>query len=104
MAFTVRGEYERLTKIKENNKDNEIPFACGCACGVVTNIMYYPHRYNEEIHDFQDEEIHIYGIAGWDKYEKLLFTITENDVYRRYQDRKYRYWKEYGILELFEGR
>jgi hypothetical protein len=107
VAFTVKGEYERLMKIKEErekkSKDKCLAFECGCACGYVTRIEYLPFRYDEEIHRWIDEEIHIYAIAGWDNYEKLVLILTENDVSKRYQDRKYYYWKEYGILESFEN-
>lgn len=102
MAFTVKGEYERLIKIKEKSENGQLPFECGVACGVVTKIEYLPRRYNNEIHSWQDEEVHIYAIAGWDKEEKLVLVLTEDDVCKRYQDRKYRYWKKWNILESFD--
>lgn len=105
MAFTVKGEYERLLKIKSDcekkSKDKCLGFECGCACGIVTRIEYLPSRYDKECHQWIDEEIQIYVIAGWDKFEKLAFVLTENDVSKRYQDRCYKYWKEYRILEYF---
>ena len=101
MAFTVRGEYERLMKIQAKVPEGKIPFECGCACGVVTRIEFVPRRYNEEAHVWLNEEIQVYVIAGWDKEEWAAFTITEYDVCKRYQDRKYRYNKKYGILEYF---
>ena len=105
MAFTVKGEYERLLKIKsecENkSKDKCLGFECGVACGYVTRIEYIPRGYNNECHQWMEEELHIYAIAGWDDYEKLAIVLTENDVSRRYQDRCYKYWKEYGVLEHF---
>ena len=104
MAFTVKEEYDRLIKIKterEKSKVKCLAFECGCACGYVTRIEYLPTRYDEEVHRWFDEEIHIYAIAGWDNYEKLVLVITENDVSKRYQDRKYRYLKQYGILESY---
>ena len=44
MAFTVKGEYERLMKIKaeceKKSHDKWLGFECGCACGFVTRIEY----------------------------------------------------------------
>lgn len=105
MAFTVKGEYERLMKIKaeceKKSKDKWLGFECGCACGFVTRIEYLPKRYCEEIHDYLEEEIQVYVIAGLEDNEQLAFTLTENDVRKRYQDRRYKYWKQYGILGYF---
>ena len=105
MAFTVKGEYERLVKIKteceKKTEDKVLGFECGMACGKVTRIEYLPRRYDNESHSWQDEEIHIYAIAGWDRAEKLVLVLTEKDVSKRYQDRKYKYWKEWHILESF---
>ena len=95
MAFTVKGEYERLLKIQENAPLNKIAFECGCACGYVTKIEYIPWSPG------QKECINIYAIAGFDSHEKLALVLTENDVRKRYQDRKYKYWKQYNILESF---
>ena len=102
MAFTVKGEYERLLKYKEKSKDGKLPFECGCACGVVTKIEYIPCGYNDEVHRWMDDKIKLYGYAGWDKPNEihLLFSIDNNDVSRRYQDRKYRYHRKFNILEL----
>lgn len=105
MAFTVKGEYDRLVKHKaeceKKLKDKRMGFECGCACGYVTRIEYIPRKYNAEVHKWFDEEVHVYAIAGWDKEEKLVIVITENDVSKRYQDRSYKYWSKYGILESF---
>ena len=104
MAFTVKGEYERLIKRKteaENSKFKQMGFECGCVCGIVTRIEYVPRRYNYEAHRFLEEEIQIYVIAGWDKHEQLAFTLTDTDVSKRYKDRKYRYDKTYGILDFY---
>lgn len=104
MAFTVKGEYERLMKRKaeaEKSKYKQMGFECGCACGIVTRIEYIPKGYNEEVHRWMEDEIQVYAIAGWSKKEDLIFTITEDDVSKRYQDRKYRYNKQYGILEFY---
>lgn len=105
MAFTVKGEYERLMKIKaeceKKLEDKHLSFECGVACGIVTRIEYIPRRYDHEVHRWFDDEVHVFVIAGWDNFEKLAFTITVNDVSRRYQDRKYRYNRQYGILEYF---
>lgn len=106
MAFTVREEYERLVKIKEErekkSKDKYLAFECGCACGYVTKIEYLPYRYDEEVHKCFDEEIRIYAIAGFSNEEQLVLNLTENDVSKPYNKRKYRYWKEYCVLESFE--
>ena len=101
MAFTIKGEYDRLIKIKEKSPNKQIPFECGVACGVVTRIEYVPSRYNTEAHIWLNEEIQVYAIAGWEKEEQCAFAITENDVSRRYQDRKYRINQPFGILEYF---
>jgi hypothetical protein len=97
MAFTVKGEYERLRKIQEKSKDKKILFECGCACGCVTKIEYQPWDV------FNEEAVLIYGYAGFDNpnTERLLMYITNKDVSKRYQDRKYRYWKQWNILERF---
>ena len=106
MAFTVREEYERLVKIKEErekkSKDKHLAFECGCACGYVTRIEYQPIRYDEEVHKWCSEEIHIYAIAGFDNKEKLVLRLTGKDVSKAYNRRKYRYWRQYKILESFE--
>lgn len=99
MAFTVKGEYERLLKYKENSKDGKLPFECGVACGVVTRIEYLPKRYEDCC--WLDEEIRVYAIAGFDTYERLVLVLKENDINKRYQDRKYKYHKKYNILESF---
>ena len=101
MAFTVKGEYERLLKLEEKALDGRLLFECGVACGYVTRIKYIPRTYNYESHSWMNEKVEVYVIAGWDKHEQLAFTITENDVGRRYQDRQYRYNKQYGILEYY---
>ena len=97
MAFNLKGEYKRLQNILYKHK-GKIPFECGCACGMVTEIEYQP------LERGQQEAIFVYGFAGWDKpYTKnMLFAIEEHDVKRRYQDRKYRYNKQYEILELLK--
>lgn len=42
MAFTVKEEYKRLNKIKNDieSKGDEMAFECGCVCGIVTRIEY----------------------------------------------------------------
>ena len=95
MAFTVKGEYERLLKYKEKSENGKLPFECGCSCGYVTRIEYVPWSIG------QTESINIYAVAGFDSHEKLALVLTENDVRKRYQDRKYKYWKQYNILESF---
>lgn len=99
MAFTVKEEYDRLIKIKterEKSKVKCLAFECGCACGYVTRIEYQPWSCEN-----REEAILVYAIAGFDNREKLVLYITENDVSKRYQDRKYRYLKQYGILESY---
>lgn len=96
MAFTVKGEYERLLKYKEKSKDGKLPFECGVACGYVTRIEYVPSTW------FCGERIDIFAIAGFDNFEKPVLSIRENDVKKRYQDRRYKYWKEFNVLEVFE--
>lgn len=100
MAFTVKEEYNRLIKIKkereQNSKDKHLSFECGCACGYVTRIEYQPGVYMK-----QEEAILVYAIAGFSNKEELVLYITENDVNKAYNKRKYRYWKKYGILESF---
>lgn len=100
MAFTVEGECNRLLKIKaereRKSKDKRLAFECGCACGYVTRIEYQPWKYLE-----QEEAILVYAIAGFSNEEKLVLYITESDVRKVYNRRKYKYWKEYGILESF---
>lgn len=101
MAFTVKSEYERLIKIKDErerkSEDKHLAFECGCACGYVTRIEYQPQNYALG----NEEAILVYAIAGFDNYERLALYITEKDVSKRYQDRKYKYWKQYGILESY---
>ena len=100
MAFTVKGEYDRLTKIKtdreKKSKDKCLAFECGCACGYVTRIEYQPLKFLE-----QEEAILVYAIAGFDNKEKLVLYITDNDVRKAHNRRKYKYWKEFGVLESF---
>lgn len=99
MAFDVRGEYERLCKIKaereKKSKDKRLAFECGCACGYVTRIEYQPRTFIE------DEAVLVYAIAGWSNKEQLVLYITEDDVSKAYKRRKYKYWKEFGVLESF---
>lgn len=99
MAFTVEGEYNRLLKIKaereRKSKDKHLAFECGCACGYVTRIVYQPWN-----HD-QDEAVLVYVIAGFSNEEQLGLYITEYDVSKAYNRRKYKYWKEFGVLESF---
>ena len=104
MAFTLREEYERLVKIKDERekKSEHLAFECGCACGYVTRMEYLPYRYDEEVHKCFDQEIRIYAIAGFDNEEKLVLRLTENDVRKPYNRRKYRYWREWKILESFD--
>jgi hypothetical protein len=77
MAFTVKEEYERLIKIKEErekkSKDKHLAFECGCACGYVTRIDYQPRNYET----CDKEAIKIYAIAGFDNKEKLVLYLTE---------------------------
>ena len=105
MAFTVKGEYDRLMKIKaeceKKSKDKCLGFECGVACGYVTRIEYIPAHYGKD-YKWHDEEIQIFAIAGFDDYEKLVLVLTEKDVCKRYQDRRYRYWKQWQILESFD--
>lgn len=105
MAFTVQGEYERLLKIKaereKKSKDKRLAFECGCACGYVTRIEYQHYGYDTELHKMNDEAILIYAIAGFSNKEQLVLYLTENDVSKAYNRRKYKYWKEFGVLESF---
>lgn len=94
MAFTVKGEYERLFKYQLNSFDGKLPFEYGCITGYVTKIEYIPLKH------YQEEAIIIYGYIGSEEHSLLY--ITENDVRKRYQDRKYRYNKKYNILERFD--
>lgn len=100
MAYTVEAEYKRLLKIKaEREKKSEgkrLAFECGCACGYVTRIEYQPWKFLE-----QEEAILVYAIAGFDNKEKLVLYITDNDVRKAHNRRKYKYWKEFGVLESF---
>lgn len=100
MAFTVEGEYNRLLKIKaereRKSKDKHLAFECGCACGYVTRIEYQPWKFLE-----QEEAILVYAIAGFDIEERLVLYITEKDVSKAYNRRKYKYWKQFGVLESF---
>ena len=102
MAFTVHEEYNRLLKIKKErekkSKEKKLAFECGCACGYVTRIEYQPWRFHE-----QEEAILIYAIAGFSDKEKLVLYLTEEDVKKAYNRRKYKYWKEFGVLESFVG-
>lgn len=100
MAFTVEEEYKRLLKIKEErekkSQDKHLAFECGCACGYVTRIEYQPWKFLE-----QEEAVLIYAIAGFSNEEELVLYITEKDVSKAYNRRKYRYWKKFGVLESF---
>ena len=100
MAFTVEGEYNRLLKIKEErerkSESKHLAFECGCACGYVTRIEYQPWKFLE-----QEEAILVYAIAGFDIEERLVLYITEKDVSKAYNRRKYKYWKQFGVLESF---
>lgn len=105
MAFDVKGEYERLIKIKTNieSKGNKMLFECGCVCGVVTRIEYIPPNFYDverKIHSmYTGEEIYIY--VDCFNREELALVLREHDVSKRYQDRKYRWNKKYKILESF---
>lgn len=100
MAYTVEGEYRRLIKIKaERERKSEykrLAFECGVACGYVTRIEYQPEKFLE-----QEEAVLVYAIAGLSNKEQLVLYITEDDVRKAHNKRKYKYWKEYGILESF---
>lgn len=101
MAFTVKEEYIRLLKIKHTQEDkrNGMCFEHGCVGGYVTKIDYLPRRYSVEVHRYLDEEIQIYvNCLG---KEELALVLTENDIRKRYQDRKYRWHKQYEIFESF---
>lgn len=95
MAFTVKGEYERLLKFK-NDSSGHLAFECGCITGYVTDIVYVPYT--------TGEVIYILGVAGSETEERILLTLTEEDVKKRYQDRRYRcYRSKYGnILERYD--
>lgn len=97
MAFTVKGEYERLLKFK-NDSSGHLAFECGCVTGYVTDIEYIQNVYGHK------ELILIYGIAGTEKDIQVLLAISEEDVKKRYQDRRYRcYRSKYGnILERYD--
>lgn len=101
MAFTVKEEYERLIKIKQKQetKRNRMCFEHGCVGGYVTRIEYLPRRYDNEVHRFLDEEIQIY--VNCFNREELALVLQEHDVSKRYQDRKYRWNKQYEIFESF---
>ena len=106
MAFTVKEEYKRLNKIKNDieSKGDEMAFECGCVCGIVTRIEYCKVK----PYDFErtppniwlEEEIQIY-VNCFGEREDLALTLREEDVKKRYQDRKYRWNKKYKILESF---
>ena len=102
MAFTVRGEYERLLR-KELQCPGmtKLPFECGSVCGWVTEFKYIPRHYNEITRKYVDDVIEVWVQTGFQKEPELAFTITEDDVRKRYQDRKYRYNKQFKILEYF---
>ena len=101
MAFTVKGEYERLLKIQENAPLNKIPFECGCVCGYVTEFKYIPRHYSEAVRRYIDDTMEVWVQTCFDNKPELALTITSYDVCKRYQDRKYRYNKQYHILESF---
>jgi hypothetical protein len=101
MAFTIKGEYDRLIKIKEKAPNKQILFECGCVCGYVTEFKYIQRHYSEAVHRYIDDVLEVWVQTGFQKEPELAFTITEYDVCKRYQDRKYRYNKKYGILEYF---
>lgn len=102
MAFTVKGEYERLLDKKLNSPLSQLPFECGCVGAYVTDIIYVPRHYSEAVHRYIDDvcEVWVQTCFGGNKPE-LAFTITSDDVCKRYQDRKYRYNKKFNILEYF---
>lgn len=107
MGFTVRDEYTRLQKLMDK-KNGRLPFENGCACGEVVRLEYVPWHYDEDANKFVQDELKVFGNAGFDYLEdqpklRLLFTITEKDAERAYNRRKYRYNKEFGILEYFEN-
>lgn len=101
MAFTVKEEYERLMKIKTKQEKKYVGmcFECGCVGGHVTRIDYLPKRYEKDVHRWFDEEIHIY--VNCFGREELALVLTEADVRKRYQDRKYKWNRQYEILESF---
>lgn len=109
MAFTVKGEYERLKKISDKDKSegkDGIPFECGCACGYVEDIIYVPWHYDDVKRDFVKEHIEILGRAGFDYSEKdsqahLLLSLYEDVCSLPYYMRWYRYNKKFGIFEYF---
>ena len=102
MAFTVKEEYVRLLKIKhaQEDKRNGMCFEHGCVGGYVTRIDYLPRRYSVEVHRYLDEEIQIY-VNCFGNREELALVLKEHDVRKRYQDRKYRWNKQYEIFESF---
>ena len=105
MAFSVKGEYERLIKIKNTleSKGKQMPFEWGCVCGFVTRIEYCkvkPYDFDRTPPSiWLEEEIQVY-VNCFGK-EDLALTLREKDVKKRYQDRKYRWNKKYKILESF---
>ena len=101
MAFTVKGEYERLMKIQASVPLYQIPFECGCVCGYVTDLKYISRHYSEAIHSYIDDVLEVWVKTGFQKEPELAFTITSDDVCKRYQDRKYRYDKKFGILMYY---
>lgn len=101
MAFTVEGEYKRLLGKEYELYPNKIPFESGVVCGYVTELKYIPRHYNEEVHRYIDEVCEVWVQTGFKKTPELAFTITKDDVCRRYQDRKYRWNKTFSLLEYF---
>lgn len=103
MAFTIREEYKRLIKIKEEQekRNKHLSFECGVAGGYVTKIVLREPETSKWLIDKDGYMILVYGIAGFSNKEELLLVITEDDVKRQYKKRNYYYHKQYGILEKF---
>ena len=82
----INNYYVTLNNYLNKYKTKELGFECGVACGKITRVVK------------EDNEIIIFGIAGFESKERILMTITENMT----KGKEFKYWKKYHIFERFE--
>ena len=90
MAFTVKDEYERLNKY---HSIKPMIYEQGCVNVPVSRFEYAKDFWG-------DDKLNVYVIDIFDNNtETLVMTITEEDVCKAYNKRRYKYWKKYNIIE-----
>lgn len=97
MGYTIESEYKRLQKLQDKKP---LTFEYGGANGTITELRYLARDFCKKA------EIQVFGNAGFDYLKdnpkpRILFTITEEDVSKRYDKRSYRYLKEYHTIAYY---